>query len=395
MLSSARACCVGLALLCTIAASPLVLARPARVSPPRAAPVLPTELRSGRCDDLALPSLIAAIEAQEPQLTAAPLASETVSPAGAQSTAAAESLQPRLRNQTLREYAGRTLPLLRALAQRGPQALCRGLRQRFELVRLTDGARGHLTAYYHPVVRGSRRPSPAFPQPLYRRPPEPLSQLSTAAILDGGLAGQGLELVYVDSLYTALNIHIEGSATIALDEGGELNLTPDGHNGQPYQNPLKLASRDGVVPASQSTAPGQSRSQAFFRQNPEVLRKYWAQDPHFVFFKETPLRGSGRFGQLVAGRSVAVDASQIPLGAVLWLRSELATAKAGDSSQFSPIARLVLAQDTGAAIRGLGRIDLFVGSGPAAQLAAARTSRPAELYLLLPKVPPSRARRRA
>jgi membrane-bound lytic murein transglycosylase len=73
------------------------------------------------------------------------------------------------------------------------------------------------------------------------------------------------------------------------------------------------------------------------------------------------------------------------MGAALWLRTEVATAVRGESVQHTPIARLTLAQDTGAAIRGIGRIDLFVGSGEAARIAAARTSRPGALYLIISK----------
>jgi membrane-bound lytic murein transglycosylase A len=106
-----------------------------------------------------------------------------------------------------------------------------------------------------------------------------------------------------------------------------------------------------------------------------------------VFFKPTPLRGTGKFGQLVAGRSVAVDAAKVPLGAALWMRTELASATASDPAHHQQIARLALAQDTGAAIRGIGRVDIFVGSGAEAQHAAAFTSRPGELYLIVHKSP--------
>lgn len=399
-LSHGRVSRVGLAVLLLWSSGlPRAMASDPKPAATRTPP--PAELASERCEDQPLASLITAIETQLPALLPVPVSAPDGTPS-APSPPSDPTRYPLLRGQTLREYAERTLQPLLTLARRGPRAFCRGLRQQFEFLRLTAPGAGKMTAYYHPVLPGSRQPSPAFSQPLYRRPPEPHSQLTTAAILGGGLAGQGLELVYVDSLYTALNIHIEGSATIQLQEGGEINLTPDGHNGHPYVNPLRLASRDHVVPADQPTAPGQSRSQAFFRQHPDVLRTYWEKDAHFVFFKETPLRGSGRFGQLVAGRSIAIDASDVPLGAVLWLRGEVAIASepappgtsAADHSTFAPIARTVLAQDTGAAIRGRGRIDLFVGSGPSAQLAAARTNRPAELLLILHKPPPERARRR-
>lgn len=400
VLSLGRVARVGLAALLLWGSSLSRAGAKERSSAPSRTPP-PAEFATERCEDQPLSSLISAIETQLPALLPPPvIAAATASPAP--SPPGVATRYPILRGQTLAEYAERTLQPLLALARRGPRVFCRGLRQQFEFLRLTAPGGGQMTAYYHPVLPGSRQPSPAFPQPLFRRPAEPHSQLPTAAILGGALAGQGLELVYVDSLYTALNVHIEGSATIQLQEGGEVNLTPDGHNGHPYVNPLRLASRDHVVPADQPTPAGQSRSQAFFRQHPEVLRTYWEKDAHFVFFKETPLRGTGRFGQLVSGRSIAVDATDVPLGTVLWLRSEIAiaveparpAAAAPGQSAHAPVARIVLAQDTGAAIRGRGRIDLFVGSGPAAQVAAARTNRPAELLVILHKPPPSPVRRR-
>lgn len=319
------------------------------------------------CDDLDAASLVSALEAELPALRA--------------------SVGPKLRlgrtRQTLAEYAHATLEPLLALARHGQKALCLGLDQRFERVRLAGPERGHFSAYYHPLVRASRTRHGAYQHPLYRRPDAQHSGLATGEILAGGLDGQRLELGYLDSLATALNVHIEGSATLRFEDGTELNLTTDGSNGQPYQNPFKLARQDGVIPKDLRAPPGKSRTRLFFDAHPDLMRTYWAKDPHFVFFKETPLRGTGKFGQLVAGRSVAVDAERVPLGAALWMRTEVASSVAEGQVRFTPIARLALAQDTGAAIRGVGRVDIFVGSGEQAELAAAMTSRPGELYLLV------------
>ncbi len=104
-----------------------------------------------------------------------------------------------------------------------------------------------------------------------------------------------------------------------------------------------------------------------------------------MFFKETPLRGTGKFGELVAGRSVAIDPKHVPMGALLLLRTQVAAQTEDPAITSKRIARLVLAQDTGSAIVGPGRVDLFVGSGEEARVAAARTNYPGELFLLLPK----------
>ncbi|HRI51296.1 MAG TPA: MltA domain-containing protein, partial [Pseudomonadota bacterium] len=317
----------------------------------------------------------------------------------------------------LAEYARSTLQPLLALARRGRAALCAALPRDFELHRLAGSERGHFSAYFHPILHGSRTRQGRYQFPLYRRPSDSASQLTTAQILDGGLAGKGLELVYLDSLSTAVNVHIEGSATVQFDDGSEVNLTTDGSNGHPYTNPFKLARKDGIIqaepppllspppPAAGSPSPPapppaerKTKTRAFFDAHPDLLRIYWAKNPRFIFFKPTPLRGTGKFGQLIAGRSVAVDPSTVPLGAALWMRTELASlaedAAAGAAARpparpVTPIARLALAQDTGAAIRGLGRVDVFVGSGAAAQHAASFTSGPGELYLIVRKPAPA------
>jgi membrane-bound lytic murein transglycosylase len=494
-----------------------ILARAEPAGAARTAPP-PAELQSERCDDLDPESLVRAIEAELPYLLAAPAPprgdrsppaapgpSGTPAPQPVPPTSPAPPAKVRFGRVSLRlaEYARSTLQPLLALARRGRAALCAALPREFELHRLAGAERGHFSAYFHPVLRGSRTRHGPYQFPLYRRPPDAASQLSTAQILDGGLDGKGLELCYLDSLSTALNVHIEGSATVQLDDGSEVNLTTDGNNGQPYINPFKLARQDGVIKsepvpgsspqqppqqaperspgqapdqavapaagpapglpatgggAAATAAPVRSRTRVFFAAHPDLLRSYWAKNPHFVFFKPTPLRGTGKFGQLIPGRSVAVDAAKVPLGAALWLRTELAsiekTAAAEPASansaasasppavsgraapgvsglgsavsgppalavsdltrpavnapstlaatptqvpaaadaagqkprlHFSSIARLALAQDTGAAIRGIGRVDVFVGSGADAQHAAAFTSRPGELYLIVHK----------
>lgn len=386
--------------------------RPARAD----APPLPTTYRlvpagepvPADCDDLDLPSLIGALELELPALESK---DGTVLHFG------------RAR-QTLAQYARRTLQPLLALGRRGRAALCQGLTRDFELYRpaaLKPGGQGHFSAYYHPVVRGSRQRSAAYAVPLYLRPTgadAPLATLTTAEVFAGGLAGRNLELVFLSSLATALLVHVEGSATVQLEGGGEINLTPDGSNGHPYTNVYKLARRDRIVPDDQKAPPGWSRMRAYFEDHPESLRAYWAQNPRFVFFRETPHRGTGKFGPLWNGRSMAVDPRHVPLGAALWLRTELAqpapaeaakTAEAAESAKAEPqtsrpgpltsaesaekprtrpgvvhvpIARVALAQDTGAGIVGPGRVDVFCGSGPAAEVAAALTSRPGDLFVL-------------
>ena len=155
-------------------------------------------------------------------------------PAAVRPTAA-----PRLRfgrvRMSLAEYARSTLEPLLTLARRGRAALCTALPQEFELQRLAGPESGHFSAYYHPILHGSRTRQGRYQFPLYRRPSDAASQLTTAQILDGGLDGKGLELVYLDSLITAVNVHIEGSATVQFDDGSEVSWSfPSYGDGLPH-----------------------------------------------------------------------------------------------------------------------------------------------------------------
>ena len=224
------------------------------------------------CDDHDTDSLIKAIEAELASLRAQPA-------------------EPRVTHERLKlsnhDYVERMLLPIQTAAKLGKAALCRVLNKRIKLLPLAHRA-AHVTAYYHPVLRGSRTPHGPYQIPLYRRPTdESLAQQTTGAVLSGALTGHQLELVYVESLAQALHIHIEGSATISLDDGNEINLTTDGHNGHPYQNPLRLLVRDHRIPNDFPTEPGQSKTQAFIKAHPEVLREYWGKNPHFVFFEIT------------------------------------------------------------------------------------------------------------
>lgn len=329
------------------------------------------------CDDHDTASLIQAIEAELVTLRASPS-------------------EPRItmgkRTLSNQAYVDRILIPIQKAARVGKSALCKLLGRQLKLQPLHRRP-GHVTAYYHPIISGSRTAHGSFQVPIYRRPSdEVLAHKTTQEILDGALSGQDLAILYVDSLATALHVHIEGSATIALDDGSEVNLTTDGHNGHPYQNPIRLLIKDKRIPVDFPAEKGKSKTQSFVAAHPEVLREYWNRNPHFVFFKETPLRGTGKFGELVAGRSIAIDPKHVPMGALLLLKTQVAIHSDDPSITSKPIARLVLAQDTGSAIVGPGRVDLFVGSGEDARVAASRTSYPGELFLLVPKRKPAQSR---
>jgi membrane-bound lytic murein transglycosylase A len=328
------------------------------------------------CDDLPIEALAEAIDREIPLLRQRPpspglrLGQTVLSPA---------------------RYADETLVPLLSLVRRGKKALCAELPRRFFFFH--EGGPGKFTGYHHPVYKGSRQRRGPYQHPLYRRPPGDLASLTTAQILAGGLDNKGLEVAWLADPTEALDAHIEGSAMIELEDGASLNLTTDGHNGGAYVNVSRLLLADGKVDRSgPSPPPGMTRVRRYFQDHPDELFTYWSKNPHFVFFKETELRGTGAFGELVPGRSLAVDARRVPMGAALWVRSEkpvldpAAPAKGPPvpgPTRFVPFSRLALAQDTGAAIVGRNRVDLFFGVGPVAQQAATVENRPGQVYVLL------------
>ena len=286
---------------------------------------------------------------------------------------------------TAADYAARTLGPLAKLARQGSAALCAELPKRFDFYRNPDAGQGKFTAYYNPMFRGSRTKTAVYQHPLYRRPPGAEALRATAEYLKGALEGKGLELVYLADATQVLAAHVEGSATIVFDDGTTTSIGSDGHNNQPYQNVSKLVAADNKIPKNQQTPLGMTRARKYFLDHPAELWVYWARNPHFVFFKETGKRGGGKFGELVPGRSIAVDPQAIPLGAATWIRTDKPAIANDKVAAWVSFGRVAMAKDTGAGIRGSGRVDVFFGTGDYAEQASAVTTRPGEIYVLLAK----------
>ncbi|MBL6458547.1 MltA domain-containing protein [Belnapia sp. T6] len=242
---------------------------------------------------------------------------------------------------------------------------------------------GLVTGYYEPELRGAEWPGGEHAVPLYAPPPEgPLRLLDRAAIEAGGLEGQGLELAWLDDPVDAFFLQIQGSGRVRLPDGRVLRLGYAGRNAHPYR-PIgaSLIARGAIAREAMSmqairawlgTAPP-GEAAALLRENPS-----------YVFFRQVegldPEAGPiGTLGvPLTPGRSLAVDAGVVPLGAPVFLATR-------DPLDGTPLRRLVLAQDTGGAIRGVARGDLFWGWGPEAETRAGLMRETSELYLLLPR----------
>lgn len=257
-------------------------------------------------------------------------------------------------------------------------------------VQARDGSsQGLLTAYYEPVLQASRLPNAQFNTPLYSPPADLRNRrwYSRRQIESNPRAIQALrgrELVYLSSPIDALILHIQGTGRVLISE-------PDGSISQKrmaFANTNRHRYRSvatGLLRSGQISGASWPDIKAWADANsPQVVQQALWSNPRYVFFKEEPLdsmdsdlgpRGAQGV-PLTAGRSIAVDPGSIPYGTPLWLASASSTAD---------IRRLVVAQDTGNAIRGAVRADYFAGSGDDAGDFAGRIKQPLALWALWPR----------
>jgi len=241
---------------------------------------------------------------------------------------------------------------------------------------------GLFTGYFEIALNGSRRREGPFQTPIYRRPPDPKAY-SRAEIEKGALNGKGLELLWVDDPVAAYSLAIQGSGIVNLKGGGTVRLGYDGGNGRPYVAIGHLLVERGEVPLKDLTMESLG---GWIAAHGDAGAALMRENPSYVFFKEIP--GDGPYGSekvvLTAGRSLAVDRNFIPLGVPLWLDA---------TERFVPgtVRRLMIAQDTGGAIKGPVRGDLFWGSGVAAGREAGMMNATGQYTLMLPRAVAARA----
>ncbi|MCC7273878.1 MAG: MltA domain-containing protein [Alphaproteobacteria bacterium] len=237
---------------------------------------------------------------------------------------------------------------------------------------------GLFTGYYEPVLKGSWRRTAKFSVPLYRAPGKLRRMPTRAQIERGALARRGLELLWVDDPIDAFFLEIQGSGRVHMADGSVVGVEYAGQNGHPYFPVGRALVRWGELDAD-----GMSMAaiREWMRRNPSRVRSLTALNRSHVFFRVREIEEArGAMGiRLTAGRSLAVDPRYLPLGAPVWL--DLAGAPTGDSR----LRRLVVAQDTGGAIKGPARGDLFWGVGDEAAAAAGPMRARGRAWLLVPR----------
>jgi membrane-bound lytic murein transglycosylase A len=291
----------------------------------------------------------------------------------------------------------RSLVRFRQLVQQSPspQALQQAVAQEFSFYQASghdDNGTVDFTGYFEPTYAASRVPTADYRYPLYRRPanldqwPEPQP---TRLDLEGadGLQGsngplKGLELVWLKDRLDAFLVQVQGSARLQLTDGATLSIGYAGRTQYPYTSIGRALIEDGIIAEDELTLPVLLD---YFRQYPQQLNTYLPRNNRFVFFRET--YGAPAMGSLnvpvTAGRSIATDKTLMPPGALALIALELPQRDAAGAWTPTPSLRYVLDQDTGGAIRGPGRVDLFVGTGVDAGEVAGLINTQGQLYYLL------------
>ena len=247
------------------------------------------------------------------------------------------------------------------------------------------------TGYFEPTYTASRVPTAEYRYPLYRQPtdldtwPEPhptRADLEGRNGLDAGQGPlQGLELVWMRDRLQAFLVQVQGSARLQLTDGTTMSVGYAGRTNYPYTSLGRLLIADGKFSLEELSLPVVLNH---FQQHPEDLDHYIPQNDRFIFFQ--PTNGGPPLGNLnqpvTAHRSIATDKTIMPPGALALIHTELPV---GVNLQPQVVSRYVLDQDTGGAIQGPGRVDIFMGTGDAAGDRAGLTHSTGQLYYLLLK----------
>jgi membrane-bound lytic murein transglycosylase A len=272
----------------------------------------------------------------------------------------------------------------------------------------TAGDEGLATGYYEPLLRGSRRQTARYRFPIYGVPddlvvvdlaevyPElknmrlrgrlegrRLVPYYERARIDGGEGPvRGKEIAWVDDVVELFFLHVQGSGRILLDNGETLRVGYADQNGHPYRSIGRvLIDRGELVPDQVSM----QSIQAWARRNPTKVNEVLNSNASYVFFRELPASASGPPGSLgvplTPRRSIAVDPRYVPLGAPVFIATTWPNSP-------KPLHRLMLAQDTGGAIRGSVRADFFWGYGEAAAWEAGRMKQRLRMWMLWPRGQP-------
>lgn len=264
---------------------------------------------------------------------------------------------------------------------------------------------GMITGYYEPLLKGSRTKSAQYPNPLYA-PPDDMITVELDSVFPelkfkrvrGRLVGnklvpyynraeiekensplRGREFIYIDDMIDVFFLQIQGSGLVQLENGEQVHVGYADQNGHPYNSIGRLLVERGELTLAQASMQGIKN---WARSNLAKLRDLLNSNPSYVFFRELPAGLPGPLGALgvpiLGERSVAIDPKFIPLGAPIFLSTT-------EPNSTKPLKRMMMAQDTGGAIKGGVRADFFWGAGPEAGAKAGAMKQTGKIWVFLPR----------
>ena len=236
---------------------------------------------------------------------------------------------------------------------------------------------GLFTGYYEPEINGSLVKKAPYIYPIYKKPNSKwFAGLPRKRIENGAYEGKDLEIAYVDDPVELFFLHVQGSGRIRLNNGSVMKIGYAGQNGHDYTSLGRYLADAGIFELEEVTA---QKIKAYLREDLARAKRIMNQNASYIFFRKlktaNPIGGQGV--ELTPEYSLAVDKRFIPYGLPIWLETDLA-----DGAKFH---RLMIAQDTGGAIKGAIRGDIFLGAGKQAQHMAGLLKQEGRYFMLVPR----------
>lgn len=288
------------------------------------------------------------------------------------------------------------------------------VRQRFNIYQSVGlDSRGTVlfTGYYEPILEGSLVPNEKYRWPLYQKPDDLMeidlelfhprfkgeriiARYDGSGVVpyfkreeidgNGVLSGRGLEIAWLADAIDVFFLQIQGSGQIVLEDGARIRVNYSASNGRPYRSIGGLLVEQGIITREEMNIP---RLKEYLRENPDQSEQLLNYNESYVFFRVVEEGPLGNIQvPLTAGRSIATDSRLFPKGALVYISAEKPIIdNSGAIVGWVPFSRFALNQDTGGAIRGPGRVDLFWGSGEAAGIPAGHMKTEGKLYFLVEK----------
>ena len=311
----------------------------------------------------------------------------------------------------VKESLNEFMELLDSLDQQ--ESLMAAIRSQFDMVESVNHAGDEVlfTGYYQPVIEGSLEESPVFRYPIYGRPADLLDanvgqfgpEFQREKIVGrvegkrfvpyfsrheidglGRLKGKGFEIAWAKDPVDLFFLHIQGSGLLRLQDGRLLQLNYAASNGRPYTSIGKVLLDRKRMREEETSMQSLRR---YLRDHPEERNQIFVENKRYIFFRVLEEGPIGNLGvPLTAGRSIATDKRLFPKGALAFIVTKRPILDpSGKLIGWEPFSRFVLNQDTGSAIRGRQRVDLFFGTGPEAAAGAGHMKSTGKLFFLMKK----------